>query len=184
MTNEIVKNESLEMEIVEERKPVIDYNIKVGDDVIGLQIKCKKIKNDNNDFTSVKGLLYLPVYKLQDDEMVFEGKKNRWIDVHFVRTAFKGTPKECEISTPDDLTTGTLYIRKKGIQVPSKYVVTKDEDGKDVYPEIWVRSDIVGFIPYTPDDDMFKYHEPIQEGKISVTEEDKEETQSFTEEEK
>lgn len=177
MTNEIIKNETGEIEIVEEKKPTIDYNAKIGEDVVGLQIKCKRVKNEKNDFISVKGLLYLPVY--DDGELI--GKRNRWIDVHFTKDAFKGVPNQCEIHTPDDLTTGTLYIKKKGIQVPSKYAILEDEDGNDVYPSIWVRGEIVGFIPYTPDDDMFKYHEPIQEGKYSEVTQDDEITTPYVE---
>ena len=65
--------------------------------------------------------------------------------------------------------------------MPSKYVILEDEDGNDVYPSIWVRGEIVGFIPYTPDDDMFKYHEPIQEGKYSEVTQDDEITTPYVE---
>ena len=159
MANEMVKNENVEVQVIDDLKEIIDYNAKVGEDVIGLQIKCKRIKNDDVDFNSVKGLLYLPCYELNSKgEMIYQGEKNRWLDVHFKKVAFKDVPNECSVHSIEDLTTGTLFIRLNGIQVPSKYVVTKDEDGNDIYPEIWVKKNIVGFVPYTPDKDVFKYH--------------------------
>lgn len=185
MANEITKNENVEVTIIDEVKDLIDYNAKIGEDVIGLQIKCKRIKNESVDFNSVKGMLYLPVYKLnKKGDQVYEGDKNRWLDVHFTKVAFKGVPNECDVHSPEDLTTGTLYVKLKGIQTPSKYVVTKDEDGNDVYPEIWIKNSIVGFVPYTPDKDMFKYHKPekvieYDEETGEITEDDPE-TQTFT----
>lgn len=159
MANEIVKNENVEVEVVTDVKDIIDYNAKVGDDVVGLSIKCKRIKGDDYDFNSVKGMLYLPVYAINGKgDLIFKGYHNRWLDTHFKKVAFKSVPNECDIHSPEDLTTGTLYVRLKGIQTPSKYVVTKDEDGNDIYPEIWIKSDVVGFVPYTPDKDVFKYH--------------------------
>ena len=114
---------------------------------------------DDYDFNSVKGMLYLPVYAINGKgDLIFKGNHNRWLDVHFTKVAFKGVPNECDIHSPEDLSTGTLYVRLKGIQTPSKYVVTKDEDRDDIYPEIWVKHSVVGFVPYTPDKDVFKYH--------------------------
>ena len=185
MANEISKNENIEVTIIDEVKDLVDYNTKIGEDVIGLQIKCKRIKNDDVDFNSVKGMLYLPIYELnKKGELVYKKDGNRWLDVHFKKVAFKGVPNECDVHSPEDLTTGKLYVRLKGIQVPNKYVVTKDEDGNDIYPEIWVKSDVVGFIPYTPDKDVFNYHKPervieYDEETGEVTEDDQE-TKPFT----
>lgn len=185
MANEIIKNENecVSVELVEEKQK-FNYNAKIGDEIIGLKIKCKRIKNDKLDFNSIKGMLFIPVFKKnKNGETVCEGKFNRWIDVHFKKDAFKGVSNECDVHNPDELTTGTLFVCKKGIQVPSKYVVTKDEIGEDVYPQIWIKSNVVGFIPYTPDDEMFEYHEPVKIDMNSecdeVTEEDQE-TVAFT----
>lgn len=162
MTNELVKNENVSVEVVDNTS-VIDYNVKKELNIVGLTIKCKKIKLQGKpDFNSVKGMLYLPVY---DKEGVFKGHHNRWIDVHFKQDAFTNNKGEgLEITSPQQLTTGTLWVRLKGVQTPSKYQVTEgqNEDGttKDVYPQIWIKSDVVGFTPYTPDEEVFKYHEP------------------------
>ena len=185
MANEIIKNENVEVTIIDEVKEVIDYNAKIGDDIIGLTIKCKRIKKGDLDFNSVKGMLYLPIYELnKKGDLVYKGDGNRWLDVHFMKIAFKGVPNECDVHSPEDLTTGTLYVRLKGIQVPSKYVITKDEDGNDIYPEIWVKNSIVGFVPYTPNKDVFKYHKPekiieYDEETGEIKDEDPE-TQTFT----
>jgi hypothetical protein len=62
--------------------------------------------------------------------------------------------------------------------------VTKDEDGNDVYPEIWIKHSIVGFVPYTPDKDMFKYHKPEKvidyDQETGEVKDEDPETQSFT----
>lgn len=185
MSNEVVKNEAVNVEVVEANKEVkVNYNAKLGDDVVGLQIKCKRVKNGEVDFNSVKGLLYLPVYEFnKKGDLAFRGYKNRWMDVHFKRTVFKNVPSECDVHSAEDLTTGTLYVRLKGIQVPTKYIITKDEDGNDVYPEIWVRSDVVGFIPYTPDKDIFNYHNTAKEIDFEDDEDSNEESATLSSEE-
>ena len=156
MANEIITKNNMDVKVLNQSND---------EEIIGLQIKCKRIKDDTKkiNFISVKGMLYLPVYELpkkDGEDLIFRGYHNRWIDVHFTMDAFNNVPEGCKVHKPDDLKTGMLYLEIGSIQVPSKYVITKDEDDNDVYPQIWIRGGICGLVPYKPNKDMFNYHKP------------------------
>ena len=115
-----------------------------------------KNKSTGGTFKAVKGYMYLDCYS---PDGAFEGKNMRKIDMHFKKDAFKNCPAECSVHTPEDLSTGFLYVLAKGIQAPSKYQVTVDEEtGLPVYPKIWIKEGIVGFEPYVASQDAFDYH--------------------------
>lgn len=156
-----------------------NYNKNLGDKIIKISIKVRKAKaGSGNVFKSVKGLKYVEV--ITDGKS--EGKKNRWLDVHFMKKAFTN---ECCVHSVDELTTGFLYVKAKCVQSPRKYEIVEetDEDGniiyesngeaKLVYPSIWIRDDgIVGFEAYVSDQDEFDYHEPVIEGSIVKVDEE------------
>ena len=156
-----------------------NYNKNLGDKIIKISIKVRKAKaGSGNVFKSVKGLKYVEV--ITDGKS--EGKKNRWLDVHFMKKAFTN---ECCVHSVDELTTGFLYVKAKCVQSPRKYEIVEetDEDGnivyesngeaKLVYQSIWIRDDgIVGFEAYVSDQDEFDYHEPVIEASsVKVDEE-------------
>lgn len=154
MANEIIQATS-DVATVEPKK----YNKNVGNKVIAISIKCRRIKDASKklDFNSVKGLKYLTVIS---EEGVNEGKKNRWLDMHFTKDAFKNVPAECDVHSADDLTTGFLYVQAKYIQSPRTYQVKEDEEtGEMIYPQIWIKGGIIGFEAYVSDQDEFDYHE-------------------------
>lgn len=166
MTNEIVESKQDLVEVVDS-KP--NYNKKTGDVVIPIAIKCKRIKNDKVNFNAVSALMYLPVIK----DGVDIGYRNRWINVHFTKEAFKTADKACDITSVEDLRTGTLYVMAKGVQAPNRYEVTEnDETGEVEYPEIWIREGIMGFEPYTVSAESFSYHktEKTIEATVEPTE--------------
>ena len=151
MENQIVETKNT-VEIVEDRAI---YNKNVGEKIYAISIKCKKVKTDKVNFNAVSGLMYLPVIK----DGVDTGEANRWLNVHFTKDAFKNMPEECKISSIEDLTTGTLYVKAGKIQAPSRYELTVNEETGEVeYPQIWIRGGIVGFEPYVVDEDKFTYH--------------------------
>lgn len=156
-----------------------NYNKNLGDKIIKISIKVRKAKaGSGNIFKSVKGLKYVEV--ITDGKS--EGKKNRWLDVHFKKKAFT---TECCVHSVDDLTTGFLYVKAKCIQSPRKYEVIEETDvngniiydvkgeAKLKYPSIWILDDgIVGFEAYVSDQDEFDYHEPVIEASsVKVDEE-------------
>ena len=172
--NEVVKNENEVVEVLDVKKEDLTlYNISKGDDIIGLDIKVRNVKaSKGNTFKSVKGRLYLPCY----DANGFNGYKTRWLDVHFTKDVFKDAFEGSLVKSIEDLSSGTLFLRKKGIQIPSKYEVTKDKDGKDVYPLIWIKNSIIGFRQYSVDDEVFEYHKPVKDAEVveSIEEETEE----------
>ena len=147
-----------------------------------IQITCStKPKKDGGTFKSIKGMMYLDCYS---PDGLYLGKNMRRLDVHFTKTAFKGCPAECDVHTPEDLTTGFLYVLAKGIQAPSRYQVTIDEEtGKPKYPSIWIKEGVVGFEPYVTSQDAFDYHVSdetvfdLETGKLTDDPEDTEETE-------
>lgn len=125
--------------------------INLGEEPRRLKIKVVrgKTKDGKKTFASVSGYLRLPVYDGDD----FMGIQVKRLSVHFRKEAFKG----CDtLSNPEDLTSGYLYVKAKGIKVPSVYKIidATDENGevifeengepKKKYPEIWIHSDILG----------------------------------------
>lgn len=176
MANEI---QTVETGVIVDAPVKPNYNKNLGEKIIKISIKVRKAKAGNgNIFKSVKGLKYVEV--ITDGKS--EGKKNRWLDVHFKKKAFT---TECCVHQADDLTTGFLYVKAKCIQSPRKYEVIEetDENGnivydakgeaKLVYPSIWILDDgVVGFEAYVSDQDEFDYHEPAIEGSSRVVDEE------------
>lgn len=58
-----------------------------------------------------------------------KGKQARWITVKF--------PSDVDVK---ELSRGLLTVKVADISFPSVYEVTQDENGKDVYPVVWVRA--------------------------------------------
>ena len=117
-----------------------DFHQNLGDEPRRLKIAVKKCKTKDGKktFLSVKGYMRIAVY---DKDENFIGNHVRKIDVHFTKDAFKG----CDLlSGIDDLKSGYLYVRAKGLQLPPVYKIEKGEKGEDIYPAIWIKSDIIG----------------------------------------
>ena len=109
---------------------------------IKIAVKNCKTKDGKKTFKSVKGYMRIAVY---DKDENFIGNHVRKIDIHFTKDAFKG----CTLLTAiDDLKSGYLYVKAKGLQLPPIYKIEKDEKGNDVYPAIWIKSDIIGLQPF------------------------------------
>lgn len=157
-----------------------NYNRKVGDKVICISIKATPRKNKTTGITfmSIKGLKHIPVI---NEEGVNIGKKNRWLDVHFNDDAFKkDRGEDLEVSTPNDLKTGFLYVKAKYIQSPRVYKIVeeKDNDGNVIYnedgtaklkyPNIWISGGIVGFEEYVSDQDEFNYVAPDEQYAVDA----------------
>lgn len=159
-------------------------------DVLAISIKTKLVKTDKNTFNGVKALMNIRVFKTGDDGKYIDlGFKNRWIDMRFTQDAFDTDKYEgCKISKVMDLKTGTLFVKADYVDAPSVYKVTKDENGKDVYPSVWVRGGIVGFQKLKPQQNAFNYQPSPQDaevvdeetGEVSYSDED---TSQYTEEE-
>lgn len=115
-----------------------------------ISVTKKKNKTTGNVFTAVSGYAKLEVF---DDEGNSKGVQVKKMTVRFRKDAFKGA---INVHTVDELKSGYLYVKAKGIQIPPRYQVTeaKDDDGNIKYdnngeallkyPDIWIQSDIIG----------------------------------------
>lgn len=165
-------------ELVLNENGVIDtskLNKKVDNSYLQIGIKCKKMKTKDGkkNFLSVKAYMELECY---DIDGTYEGFKSRWIDVHFTQDAFDGVDSNCDIKKIDNLQTGTLYVLSKYVQAPTRYQVREEANDEGViekiYPAIWIKGGIVGFIPYTPSQNSFnrtiKKHQDAQDAEVEV----------------
>ena len=126
--------------------------VTIADEPRKLKISCfnKKNKTTNNIFNSVTGYVKLECF---DENGKSEGIKVKGLQVHFRKGAFKDS---LNVHDPDELKTGYLYVKAKGIQIPNVYKLSpkKDEDGNILYdkdgnmlyqyPVIWIQSDVIG----------------------------------------
>ena len=115
-----------------------------------ISVTKKKNKTTGNVFTAVSGYVKLESFNLNGES---EGIKVKKLTVRFRKDAFKGA---INVHTVDELKSGYLYVKAKGIQVPPAYRVqeAKDEDGNVIYddngeaklkyPDIWIQSDVIG----------------------------------------
>ena len=129
-----------------------DSVVTIADEPRRLKIVCfkKKNKKTGNLFNSVTGYVKLECFDIDGNS---EGVKTKGLQVHFRKDAFKNA---LNVHTPDELKSGYLYVKAKGIQIPNSYKVTQakdedgelmyDEDGNAVYkyPSIWIQSDVIG----------------------------------------
>lgn len=130
---------------------VPDFNdTNLGEEPRRLKIKCRTGKTASGKvFNSITGYCKLPVYDGDD----FIGVKVKRISVHFRKIAFKDA---VNVHSPEDLKTGYLFVKAKGLRLPPVYKITEEtdkegniiynEDGtaKLKYPEIWIESDVIG----------------------------------------
>lgn len=115
-----------------------------------ISVSTKKKSDGSGTFKAVKGYVKIEVI---NDEGASEGVKVKRLDVHFRKDAFKGA---MNVHTPEDLKSGYLYVRAKGLQIPPFYKIEekKDDNGNVIYdengeamlkyPSIWIQSDIIG----------------------------------------
>ena len=153
--NEVVVVKSNVLSVSSGKITLPDFeNVDLGNEPRRLRIKCRPGKTaSGKPFNSITGYAKLPVY----DGDTFVGVKVKRMSVHFRKTAFKGSSN---VHTPEDLKSGYLYVKAKGLRIPNVYKVTEklDKDGNVMYnengeailkyPEIWVESDVLGLMEF------------------------------------
>ena len=149
------------------------------EDILAIAIRVKNLttKDGKKKFKSVKAMMHIRVFKTgEDGKYIDRGFRNYWIDLAFTTDAFKTDKYEgCIINDVNDLSTGTLYVNADYVDAPSVYKVTKDKDGKDVYPQIWVRGGLIGFEKFKPTQSAFSYQptpSDVMDAEVDETEED------------
>lgn len=179
MANEIVKTKSTKsaMVLVPEFKQGETVST-IADEPRRLKISVRNgKKKDGSTFKIVKGFVKLECF---DEDGNSEGVKVRKLDVHFTKVAFKGA---LNVHSPEELKSGYLYVRAKGLQLPPRYQVTikQDENGNDMfdeegrailkYPEIWIKSDIIGLEEFVTSQDALDVDEDVNIIPTSINEE-------------
>ena len=147
--NEIVRSDVLSVSSGKITLPDFE-NVDLGNEPRRLRIKCRTGKTASGKlFNSITGYCKLPVYDGND----FVGVKIKRISVHFRKNAFKDA---MNVHSPEELKSGYLYVKAKGLRLPSVYKITEetDKDGNIIYnedgtaklkyPEIWIESDVIG----------------------------------------
>lgn len=149
-----------------------DVNRSGSNDILQLQIKVSNLtsKDGKKKFKATKVMMYIRCFKSQEDGKYIDlGFKNRWLDLGFTQDAFSNDCYEgCIVKNVNDLSTGLLYVNANYVDAPSSYRVTKDKDGKDVYPKVWIKGGIIGFQKYKPNQEAFTYQpsQPSQDAEI------------------
>ena len=128
--NEIQVVKSNVLSIESKNVNIPDFNnINIGDEPRRLKINVRKAKKPNGElFNSITGYAKLPVY----DGDIFISVKVKRMSVHFRKTAFKGS---ANVYTTEELKSGYLYVKAKGLRIPNVYKVTEklDKDGNVMY---------------------------------------------------
>lgn len=149
--NEVVVVKSEVLGVSKGNVVLPEFNaINLGEEPRRLKIKVRNAKKPNGGvFKSVSGYAKLPVYEGD----TFIGIMVKRMSVHFRKVAFNGA---ANVHSPEELKSGYLYVRAKGLRIPPIYKITEktDKDGnvlynkdgtaKLKYPEIWVESDVLG----------------------------------------
>lgn len=134
--------------------------IDLGNEPRRLKIKVTNGKKaDGTKFKKVTGYVRLPIYEGIGDDAVYVRYGIKRISVHFKQVAFKEERGEtCNVSDINDLQTGYLFVKAKGLRIPSVYRITEEKDSegniiyqengeaKLKYPEIWVEKGVLGFL--------------------------------------
>ena len=134
--------------------------IDLGNEPRRLKIKVTNGKKaDGTKFKKVTGYVKLPIYEGIGDDATYVRDGIKRISVHFKQVAFKEERGEtCNVSDINDLQTGYLFVKAKGLRIPSIYKLqyeTDDngeikyaENGEAIikYPEIWVEKGVLGFL--------------------------------------
>ena len=148
-----------------------DVNKDSNSDVLGLQVKAKTLttKDGKKKFQSVKVMMNIRTFVNKDGKVIDKGYTNRWIDLHFTQDAFKTDCYEgCILKDIKDIKTGMLYVKADYVDAPNVYKVTKDEEGKDIYPSVWIKGGLIGFQKYKPTQNAFTYQPSVKEDIIDA----------------
>ena len=161
MANEVIIKKSNVLSVESSNIVLPDFKqIDLGNEPRKLKIKVTNgKKSDGTKFKKVTGYAKLPIYEGIGDEAVYVRDGVKRMSVHFKQVAFKDERGEnCNVSDINDLQTGYLFVKAKGLRIPTIYKlqyeknedgsIKYDKDGNAVikYPEIWIERGILGFL--------------------------------------
>ena len=161
MANEVIIKKSNVLSVESSNIQLPDFKqIDLGNEPRKLKIKVTNGKKaDGTKFKKVTGYAKLPIFEGIGDEAVYVRDGVKRMSVHFKQVAFKDERGEtCNVSDINDLQSGYLFVKAKGLRIPSIYKLQyeKNEDGSIKYdkngeavikyPEIWIEKGVLGFL--------------------------------------
>ena len=185
MSNEIIVKDINAVGIKSTKMDLPNFKeLNLGDEPRRLKIKVENgTKADGTKFKKVTGYIKCDIYEGIEDEAKLVGRGVKRVSVHFKQVAFKEERGEnCNVSDINDLTSGYLFVKAKGLRKPSVYKlryerdkktneIKYDEEGNAIikYPEIWIERGILGFIGYvTSQDDLDVDNESVVDAKVDA----------------
>lgn len=107
-------------------------------------------KKTGETFNKVFGYVIMDTYSKNG----YVGLQVHKLEMHFKKQAFKGAKN---VHSPEDLSSGYLYVDVEGARIPTTYKITdkKDKDGKVIFdektgkpvpkfPTIWIENGVIG----------------------------------------
>ena len=174
MNNEVIVKKSNVLSAVSNNMELPNFKeLDLGNEPRKLRIKVEKgTTSEGKKFNKVTGYVKLPIYEGIGDEATYVRDGVKRMSVHFKQVAFKDERGEtCNVSDINDLQSGYLFVKAKGLRIPSVYklqydknedgTLRYDKNGEAVikYPEIWVERGVLGFIGFVISQDSLNVDE-------------------------
>lgn len=145
-----------------------------------------KKKKAGGTFKKVTGYVKLECF---DEDGNSLGVKVKGLSVHFKKKAFT---KSANVTSPEDLKPGYLYVVAKALQIPSRWQpsIKKDSDGNEMYddegnaimqyPVIWIDDEgVIGLEEFVTSQDALNVDEDSNVVDAKVNDETGEITEDF-----
>lgn len=174
MSNEVIVKKSNVLSAVSNNMELPNFKeLDLGNEPRRLRIKVENgTTSEGKKFKKVTGYAKLPIYEGIGDEATYVRDGVKRMSVHFKQVAFKEERGEtCNVSDINDLQSGYLFVKAKGLRIPSVYKLQYeknkdgslkyDKNGEAIikYPEIWVERGVLGFIAFVTSQDSLNVDE-------------------------
>ena len=162
MANEVIIKKSNSLSVESGNIGLPNFKeINLGEEPRKLKIKVENgTRSDGTKFKKVTGYIKLPIYEGIGEEAKYVRDGVKRISVHFRQDAFDDRPETSNISKINDLKSGYLFVKAKGLKIPAVYKINYKKDDKDniiyddngeaklKYPEIWVECGVLGLLEF------------------------------------
>ena len=189
MTNEIILTRSVKsgnITLPEFKKEGESSSIALEPRRLKISAVTKK-KKAGGTFKKVTGYVKLECF---DEDGNSLGIKVKGLSVHFKKKAFT---KSANVTSPEDLKPGYLYVVAKALQIPSRWQpsIKKDSDGNEMYddegnaimqyPVIWIDDEgVIGLEEFVTSQDALNVDEDSNIVDVKVNDETGEITEDFS----
>ena len=189
MTNEIILTRSVKsgnITLPEFKKEGESSSIALEPRRLKISAVTKK-KKAGGTFKKVTGYVKLECF---DEDGNSLGIKVKGLSVHFKKKAFT---KSANVTSPEDLKPGYLYVVAKALQIPSRWQpsIKKDSDGNEMYddegnaimqyPVIWIDDEgVIGLEEFVTSQDALNVDEDSNVVDAKVNDETGEITEDFS----